>query len=169
MVISSLSSANTIKRNMDKQLQTGVRLFNTLEFFECHEVLEAIWALELGPSRLFLQSLIHIAVGFYHCQRGNPAGASRSQVSADPDAHRVRQPVREPNLIDAGQRVSGFRDHTTGRWDQRRPWNDSQKYAGNRRGVGALLLTHQVWGVLFVFAEVFNELSIRKQDEMYGC
>ena len=45
----------------------------------------------------------------------------------------------------------------------------SQKYAGNRRGVGALLLTHQVWGVLFVFAEVFNELSIRKHDEMYGC
>ena len=77
MVISSLSSANTIKRNMDKQLQTGVRLFNTREFFECHEVLEAVWTLERGPSRLFLQSLIHIAVGFYHCQRGNPAGASR--------------------------------------------------------------------------------------------
>jgi hypothetical protein len=69
MVISSLSSANTIKRNMDKQLQTGVRLFNTREFFECHEVLEAVWTLERGPSRLFLQSLIHIAVGFYHCQR----------------------------------------------------------------------------------------------------
>jgi len=77
MVISSLSSANTIKRNMDKQLQTGVRLFNTREFFECHEVLEAVWTLERGPSRLFLQSLIHIAVGFYHCQRGNPAGAGR--------------------------------------------------------------------------------------------
>src|SRR5438876_6409028 len=29
-------------------------------------------------------------------------------------------------------------------------------------------LTHQVWGVLFVFADVFDELRIRKQLEMHG-
>ena len=62
---------------MDNQLQAGVRLFNNGEFFECHEVLEAAWTPEHGPRRLFLQSLIHIAVGFYHCQRGNRAGAIR--------------------------------------------------------------------------------------------
>ena len=27
--------------------------------------------------RLFLQAMIHLAVGFYHCERGNPVGAAR--------------------------------------------------------------------------------------------
>ncbi|HLK66400.1 MAG TPA: DUF309 domain-containing protein [Bryobacteraceae bacterium] len=62
---------------MDPLLQQGIRLFNRCEFFECHEVLEEAWTPQLGPRRLFLQSLIHVAVGFYHCQRGNPVGASR--------------------------------------------------------------------------------------------
>jgi predicted metal-dependent hydrolase len=58
-------------------LRQGIHLFNAQEFFECHEVLEAAWTPEKGPRRLFLQSLIHVAVGFYHCVRGNPVGASR--------------------------------------------------------------------------------------------
>jgi hypothetical protein len=28
------------------------------------------------PRRLILQALIHLAAGFYHCERTNPAGAS---------------------------------------------------------------------------------------------
>jgi predicted metal-dependent hydrolase len=62
---------------MDKLLQRGIRLFNDEEFFQCHEVLEETWTSEHEPRRLFLQALIHLAVGFYHCQRGNPIGASR--------------------------------------------------------------------------------------------
>jgi predicted metal-dependent hydrolase len=62
---------------MDDILQRGLRLFNNREFFECHEALEAAWVAERGPRRLFLQALIHLAVGFYHCERGNPPGASR--------------------------------------------------------------------------------------------
>jgi predicted metal-dependent hydrolase len=54
-----------------------VELFNRRQFFECHEVLEEIWTPERGPRRLFLQSLIHFAVAFYHDQRGNPVGATR--------------------------------------------------------------------------------------------
>jgi len=61
----------------DERFQEGIRLFNHGEFFECHEVLEAVWTPERGPRRLFLQSLIHVAVGFYHHGRGNPAGAVR--------------------------------------------------------------------------------------------
>src|SRR5207244_6470435 len=56
-------------------LLRGIRLFNDREFFECHEVLEEAWGPERGPRRLFLQALIHVAVGFYHYQRGNPRGA----------------------------------------------------------------------------------------------
>jgi predicted metal-dependent hydrolase len=62
---------------MDPRLQHGIDLFNRREFFVCHEVLEEIWTNERAPRRLFLQSLIHFAVAFYHDQRGNPVGASR--------------------------------------------------------------------------------------------
>jgi predicted metal-dependent hydrolase len=62
---------------MDHLLERGIALFNHGEFFACHEVLEEAWTPERGPRRLFLQSLIHMAVGFYHHGRGNPAGATR--------------------------------------------------------------------------------------------
>ena len=62
---------------MQEQVQSGIRLFNDRRFFECHEVLEEAWTPERGPRRLFLQSLIHLAVGLYHWQRANPAGAGR--------------------------------------------------------------------------------------------
>jgi predicted metal-dependent hydrolase len=58
-------------------LEHGIRLFNDGEYFECHEVLELAWTPERGPRRLFLQSLIHVAVGLYHAGRGNPVGAAR--------------------------------------------------------------------------------------------
>src|SRR5579862_383660 len=62
---------------MSQRLQNGVRLFNSGQYFECHEVLEEEWTTEQGPRRLFLQSLIHLAVGLYHAQRHNSAGAVR--------------------------------------------------------------------------------------------
>jgi predicted metal-dependent hydrolase len=58
-------------------LQEGIRLFNERKFFECHEALEEEWTPLRGPRRLFLQSLIHLAVGLYHAGRDNPAGAIR--------------------------------------------------------------------------------------------
>ena len=57
--------------------QRGVELSNRGEFFECHEVLEEIWTPARGPERLFLQALIHFAVGCYHHQRRNQPGAER--------------------------------------------------------------------------------------------
>jgi len=52
----------------------GIELFNQEQFFECHEVLEEVWRPARGPERLFLQALIHFAVGFYHHQRANRLG-----------------------------------------------------------------------------------------------
>jgi len=57
--------------------QRGIELFNAQEFYECHEVLEDVWRPTQGEERFFLQALIHFAVGFYHHQRGNQAGAER--------------------------------------------------------------------------------------------
>ena len=61
----------------DERLERGIRLFNEGRFFECHEVLEEAWQPERGPRRLFLQSLIHVAVALYHAERNNPEGATR--------------------------------------------------------------------------------------------
>ncbi len=61
---------------MTNHLQSGIQLFNQRQFFECHEVLEEAWTPERGPRRLFLQALIHLAVGLYHRERGNPKGAA---------------------------------------------------------------------------------------------
>src|SRR2546428_106230 len=58
-------------------LRHGIDLFNRRRFFESHEALEEIWMAARGPERLFLQALIHFAVGFYHHQRRNQAGAER--------------------------------------------------------------------------------------------
>ncbi len=55
----------------------GLDLFNRREFFECHETLEEIWTPSRGRERLFLQALIHFAVGFHHHQRKNRLGAER--------------------------------------------------------------------------------------------
>ena len=62
---------------MNERIERGIRLFNNREFFECHEVLEEEWTPETGARRLFLQSLIHVAVGLYHAERGNRIGAIR--------------------------------------------------------------------------------------------
>jgi len=62
---------------MDDLLHRGIRLFNDRHYFECHEVLEEAWTPERGPRRLFLQSLIHLAVGLYHVERANFVGATR--------------------------------------------------------------------------------------------
>ncbi len=61
---------------MDELLRKGILLFNNCDFFQCHEVLEEAWTKEVGPRRLILQALIHLAVGFYHCEGANPGGAS---------------------------------------------------------------------------------------------
>ncbi|MBI3471306.1 MAG: DUF309 domain-containing protein [Candidatus Solibacter usitatus] len=57
--------------------ERGLDLFNKRQFFECHEVLEQLWGPSQGAERLFLQAVIHFAVGFHHHQQDNPAGAER--------------------------------------------------------------------------------------------
>jgi len=60
----------------------AIRLFNTGEFFACHDVLEEVWAETLGPERAFLQGLIHAAVSLFHFGEGNLAGARKMHDSA---------------------------------------------------------------------------------------
>jgi predicted metal-dependent hydrolase len=73
-------------------LNRGIELFNSCQFFDAHEALEDVWRSlaesesksidRLGDSeqnrflRLHLQALIQIAVAFHHQSTGNTVGAS---------------------------------------------------------------------------------------------
>jgi hypothetical protein len=50
------------------------------DYFECHEVMEALW---LGEGRNpLLQGLLQVAVGLYHHQNGNASGAVKLLTAA---------------------------------------------------------------------------------------
>jgi len=53
----------------------GVRLFNAGQWFEAHEVWEALWHTLDGDDKDFVQGLIQCAVALEHARRGNPRGA----------------------------------------------------------------------------------------------
>jgi len=55
-------------------LRSAVDRFNAGEYFECHEILEALWLSEPGPIRDLYKGVIQIAAGFYHWENGNKAG-----------------------------------------------------------------------------------------------
>jgi predicted metal-dependent hydrolase len=64
---------------MDERLELGIREFNEGRYFEAHDILEDFWQGYREPDRVFLQALIHAAVGFYHLDNGNLKGC-RSQL-----------------------------------------------------------------------------------------
>ena len=61
--------------DLDPRVREGIELFNHRQFFQCHEVLEALWLETRDRSRDFYKGLIQAAVACYHWSRSNPAGA----------------------------------------------------------------------------------------------
>ena len=53
----------------------GVEKFNSKEFYDAHEYLEEIWQEHHVPDRLFIQSLIQLAVAYFHISNINKNGA----------------------------------------------------------------------------------------------
>ena len=120
-----ITEPSQLHRSMQPEKQgffrRGVELFNRREFFACHEALEEIWTPSRGPERQFLQALIHFAVGFYHHQRHNQAGAERQLRKGlkklvpflpefdGVDTGRLRAEVSQRlEAIAAGRRVEDF-------------------------------------------------------------
>ena len=63
---------------MDKQaaLKKGIQEFNSGDYFECHETLEDVWMIEVGPDRPFYQGLLQLSVGCFHLLNRNYVGAA---------------------------------------------------------------------------------------------
>ena len=107
--------------NAQALFQRGIELFNSEEFFECHEVLEELWTFSQQPDRWFLQALIHFAVGFYHAGRNNRNGAMRQLRKGLRKIHgylpewdgvetgKIAQAVEQRlHAIEAGRRVDSY-------------------------------------------------------------
>lgn len=61
-------------------LGRGIELFNAGAFFDFHECFEKVWLEETGDTKIFLQALIQIGVGFYHLKNNNTVGL-RNQLT----------------------------------------------------------------------------------------
>lgn len=59
------------------QYLEGISHFNVCDFYESHEVWEALWTDYQGPSRKFYQGLIQAAVALHHFGNGNIRGARK--------------------------------------------------------------------------------------------
>ena len=58
-------------------LRRGIEHFNRLEYFEAHEVWEALWLAERGPLADFYKGLIQCAAALLQLRRGRLSGARR--------------------------------------------------------------------------------------------
>ena len=61
----------------DPRLGRFWELFEELDFFESHEVLEELWMETSGGERNLYKGLIQIAVSLHHLQTGNLRGARK--------------------------------------------------------------------------------------------
>lgn len=57
-------------------LAVGIDLFNQGEYYDCHDVLEALWMEAESIEKPFYQGILQIAVGLYHLGNHNWRGAS---------------------------------------------------------------------------------------------
>ncbi|KAG9458733.1 hypothetical protein H6P81_003241 [Aristolochia fimbriata] len=53
----------------------AVRLFNSRDFYKCHDSLEAIWVRSEEPKRTLIHGILQCAVGFHHLFNQNHRGA----------------------------------------------------------------------------------------------
>lgn len=59
----------------DPRYTKGIWLFNSYEFYQCHDTLEELWLETTGEPKDFYKGLIQAAVALYHFSRGNARGA----------------------------------------------------------------------------------------------
>jgi predicted metal-dependent hydrolase len=63
---------------MDPRLRKGINLFNERRFFECHEVLEALYQDTETANKPFIEALIQLAAAFrIFCEFGEFKGPVR--------------------------------------------------------------------------------------------
>ncbi len=70
------------KRSLKEALRSYINLMDQAEYFEAHEVLEAMWyplRREQSVLGMMLKGLINGAVAFEHLRRGKPGAEDRAR------------------------------------------------------------------------------------------
>ena len=60
----------------DSRFDTGMKLFNSCEWYKSHDVFEEIWHETNSSGRQALQGILQIAVAQVHLENGNKNGAT---------------------------------------------------------------------------------------------
>ncbi len=60
----------------DERFKRAVKLFNSKEWYNAHDLLEELWHESIGPDRRALQGILQIAVAQLHLERNNYQGAT---------------------------------------------------------------------------------------------
>jgi predicted metal-dependent hydrolase len=60
----------------DPRLAEAIRLFNSEQWYACHDRFEELWHETGGPMRPVLQGILQVAVAHLHLERGNLRGAT---------------------------------------------------------------------------------------------
>ena len=63
--------------DVDARLVEGVREFNAGNFYEAHELFEAVWDELVGPDKEVCQALVQIAAGYHKLALGGVNGARK--------------------------------------------------------------------------------------------
>ena len=64
-----------MSETIPQEFWQGIELFNTGQFYACHDTLEALWMDSTEPDKSFYQGILQISVALYHLGNGNLKGA----------------------------------------------------------------------------------------------
>ncbi|GAB1537852.1 hypothetical protein NUACC21_05070 [Scytonema sp. NUACC21] len=65
-----------MSERMPEEFWQGVEQFNTGQYYDCHDTLEALWIEATEPEKTFYQGILQIAVALYHLGNKNLRGAA---------------------------------------------------------------------------------------------
>ena len=60
----------------DSRFEIGMKLFNSCQWYESHDVFEEIWHETGGPQRQLIQGILQVAVAQVHLENSNLNGAT---------------------------------------------------------------------------------------------
>ena len=60
----------------DSRFEIGMKLFNSCQWYQSHDIFEEIWHETGGPERQILQGILQVAVAQVHLENGNKNGAT---------------------------------------------------------------------------------------------
>jgi uncharacterized protein len=67
---------------VEQDLERGLELARTGEYFAAHEALEDAWRAAEPAEKDFFQGLVHVVVAWYQAGRGNEVGCRRQLEKA---------------------------------------------------------------------------------------